>query len=192
MNFYEFCEYLRNKPVPKLKLQWEYNANTFKSWLMSEITKDLVKDLESWYIQNSGELPFHSLFGPPKDDQHQATRTVIPFQGDPLALSILEKFNQGGISPGSAYAPNMYMHLKIEFETFSKDEDVDDVLEFVSFLDKQYNNFVSMVVSVYHKVWVANYGKPQPQTATQTTPAKTWHQQNYPQMYGPDGELPLP
>jgi len=77
-------------PAPKLKLQWEYKSNNFSSWLMSEVTKELAKELHAWLDENSDELPFHSLFKQ-KEDKSPITRVKIPFTIDPITLSILDK-----------------------------------------------------------------------------------------------------
>lgn len=98
MNFYGLHELVRSEPAPKLHLRWGYNSDTFKSWLMSEITKDLAKELNQWTTQNAEELPFNDLFNHEKSDKYTPTRTIIPFQSDPTALSILEKIKQAGLT----------------------------------------------------------------------------------------------
>lgn len=58
---------------------------------MSEVTKDLVKDLDQWMGQNVDQLPFKDLFSNDKE-----TRVVIPFSVDPTADSVLKKLKQMG------------------------------------------------------------------------------------------------
>ena len=98
MNFYGLHELVQSVSIPRLRLQWDYNTDTFKSWLMSEITKDLAKELDQWAYQNKEELPFQSLFANEKSDKYVPTRTIIPFSADPRALSILEKIKQAGLT----------------------------------------------------------------------------------------------
>jgi hypothetical protein len=108
MNFFEISELVKNTPLPKTKLQWEYSDDTFKSWLMSEITKAVAKDLTQWQNDNSEELPFSDLF--PKErfvpqqelgdkmtaESYPVTRRVVPFSVAPEAVSILNKIHQNG------------------------------------------------------------------------------------------------
>lgn len=108
MNFFEISELVKNTPLPRTKLQWEYSDDTFKSWLMSEITRELARDLNKWHKDNAEELPFNDLF--PKGrfvsqqelgdkmtaESYPVTRRVVPFTIAPEAISILNKIHQNG------------------------------------------------------------------------------------------------
>jgi len=96
MRFYEFHQIVKSANPPALKLQWEYNADTFQSWFMSEVTKEIAKDLESWKDENPNELPFQGLF--PAENDEPITRRVIPFTADPVAVSILDKIQHAGLN----------------------------------------------------------------------------------------------
>lgn len=58
---------------------------------MSEVTRDLVRDLDQWMAKNADQLPFRDLFPGGSD-----TRVVIPFSVDPVAGSVLAKLRQMG------------------------------------------------------------------------------------------------
>lgn len=90
MNFYNLHKIVNETPSPKLKLQWEYNSNTFSTWLMSELTGKMARELENWKDENIDDLPFQDLFD--KED----TRLVIPLSDDPFAVSVLEKLDKVG------------------------------------------------------------------------------------------------
>jgi len=107
MKFFEVSELVKKTPLPRTKLQWEYNDDTFKSWLMSEITSKLARELDQWHRDNAEELPFDDLFKGKhvsqreKDDEtiseiHPVTRRVVPFTVAPEAVSILNKIHQNG------------------------------------------------------------------------------------------------
>lgn len=99
INFYALHELMSDKLFPKLHLQWEYDNSTFSLWLMSEVAKDLAKELDQWTFHNPEQLPFHDLFAheKPTQEHYAATRTVIPFSASPEALSILNKIKQAGL-----------------------------------------------------------------------------------------------
>ena len=106
MNFYKLCELVKNTSLPRTKLQWEYSSDTFKSWLMSEITKDLANDLTKWQRDNTENLPFKDLFPKGqieigdelKAEMYPTTRIVVPFTAAPEATSILNKIKQNGLN----------------------------------------------------------------------------------------------
>ena len=52
MNFFEFYNQIKDQKFPKLKLTWETNKENFSSFLMSEATKGLVKDISNWAEEN--------------------------------------------------------------------------------------------------------------------------------------------
>ncbi len=89
MNFYDLQKVATKSP--KLKLRWDNKVDTFSEWLMSEVTRDIVNDLNKWARNNKEELPFHDLFG-------DKTRIVIPLDADPATLSILEKIKKAGLT----------------------------------------------------------------------------------------------
>ena len=108
MNFYQLYEFTKHASIPKLHLSWDEDVSTFKSWLMSEVTKDISNELEKWATDNPEELPFSDIFKGQNDQP--ITRTIIPFDVNPYALSILKKikdvgltinFNSGTVSNGN-------------------------------------------------------------------------------------------
>lgn len=101
MNFFEFYNQIKNQKFPKLKLTWETNKENFSSFLMSEATKGLVNDISNWAEKNPDEIPFDDLFSKQKEaeeypDDH-IYRTIIPFQTDPHASSILKKIEDSNL-----------------------------------------------------------------------------------------------
>ena len=55
------------------------------------------------------------------------------------------------------------MEMTLVFELFEKDESIKDAIKFVKFLDANYPKFVSMVTSIYEKMfsnWVVTSQKP--------------------------------
>lgn len=92
MKFFELYQQIQSQSVPKLQL-WGEQTGSFRSWLMNEVAKTLVRDLESWQDKNAKELPFHSLF----DKEGKKTRIVVPFKGDPVVTSILDKIKDAGL-----------------------------------------------------------------------------------------------
>ena len=101
MNFFEFYNQIKDQKFPKLKLTWETNKENFSSFLMSEATKGLVKDISNWAEENPDEIPFDDLFSKQKEaekypDDH-VYRTIIPFYTDPHASSILKKIEDSNL-----------------------------------------------------------------------------------------------
>ena len=96
MRFYEFNQIVSETKVPSLKLRWDNNTNTFSSWLMSEVTNSLARELKSWQEENPDELPFHGIF--PSQGEETTTRIVIPFVANPEALNILNKIEKSGLT----------------------------------------------------------------------------------------------
>ena len=101
MNFFEFYNQIKDQKFPKFKLTWETNKENFSSFLMSEATKGLVKDISNWAEENPDEIPFDDLFSKQKEaekypDDH-VYRTIIPFYTDPHASSILKKIEDSNL-----------------------------------------------------------------------------------------------
>lgn len=57
----------------------------------------------------------------------------------------------------------LYMRMSLSFAPFENDADVEEGIKFITFLDKHYQQFESMILSIYSK-WVGNWGKAQPAT----------------------------
>jgi hypothetical protein len=66
--------------------------DNFRYWLITEITNDIVRNLNNWVTDHKEELPFHNIFKPDE------LRTIIPFSIDPMALSILDKIEKSGLT----------------------------------------------------------------------------------------------
>lgn len=58
---------------------------------MSEVSKNLAKELSQWMDSNANQLPFKDLFSSDRE-----TRVVIPFNVDPTAEVILKKLKEAG------------------------------------------------------------------------------------------------
>lgn len=65
-------------------MKWEYNSDSFKNWLLSELTLDVKSQISNWTKENKNNLSFNNLF---KNNQ---TRIVIPL-ADVIANNILSK-----------------------------------------------------------------------------------------------------
>lgn len=100
MNFYGLHELVQSVSIPRLRLRWDNDTSTFKSWLMSEVAKDLASELDQWTFHNPEQLPFNDMFAheKPTKEHYAATRTVIPFSANPYALSILKKIKEAGLT----------------------------------------------------------------------------------------------
>lgn len=96
MRFFELNQIVQIASPERLRLRWDHNTDSFRSWLMSEVTSQIAKELESWKDENPEELPFNGIFH--SKEEEPITRTVIPFIGNPDALNILDKISKSGLS----------------------------------------------------------------------------------------------
>jgi hypothetical protein len=131
------------------------------SYWQEQFKQSIMKELSAWADKVFASQP--GLFHEP---EFQMKR---PFSGEFKIKPEIELTRDlRGLNSPSGIATNpqgLRMDMTINFEPVAKDEDVIDAINFVKFLDKNYQKFVSVINNIHNK-WVGRWSKPQPATPT--------------------------